>query len=160
MDDENLPQITEEQIKEIANKSTPVKLMESSLASFLQNTFQMAREEDAYIKNIQAEIVSRLPTFKNTEIIALATSASTNKNDLFSKVISPTMGLLTAAQQNELAMRQHEKLPHFNQTNIREINTQTPAAVLQGMQALFNLAEAIKIKEEQFIENHSESNHQ
>ena len=128
--------ITEQQIHEIAEKSTPVKLIENSLAKFLQDTFMMAREEDEYQKKLKEEIIRRLPDMKPSELIALMTSASTNKNDMLSKLISPTMSLLTASQQNELSLRQAEKSPQYTQNNIKEINTNTPAEIMIGLESL------------------------
>ena len=138
----------EDKIKEIAEKATPVKIMEGSLAKFVSDVFDMAREEDEYQQAIKEAIIAKLPDMKPSELIALATSASTNKNDLISKVINPSMQLLTAAQANELSLRQQEKQPQYNQTNIREINTTTPTDVLQGLQTLFNLASSVKIEDQ------------
>ena len=138
---------TEEQIKDLANRTTPVRLIESSLSKFLADTFIMAREEDDYQKAIKAEVLKRLPEFKSSELIALLTSASTNKNDMLSKLISPTMQLLTAAQQNEMATKQKEITGTITQNNIKEINNIAPTEVLQGLQALFAMATAVQKKE-------------
>jgi len=137
--------ITEQNIRDLSEQLTPVKLIESTLASFLNNTFQMAIDEDDYQKDIKNEIRRRLPDFKNTEIIALSTSAATNKNDLISKLVAPTMQLLTAAQQNELAQKQREATPQFTQNNIKEINANSSAATLAGLTAFMNLLEKLKV---------------
>ena len=159
MEENNIITSTEaaaiDQIKEIANISTPahtpVKVMEESLAKFLQDTFIMAKEEDDYQKQIKNQVITKLPDFKPSELIALITSASTNKNDLISKLVAPMMQLLTAAQQNELAQKQQQNNPNFqqfSQTNIKELNTQTPSDILAGLQSLTWLAEAVKKKED------------
>jgi len=144
-----------ETIKELANldkeEHSSVKLIEDSLAGFLGKTFQMAIDEDDYQKQIKDAIIAKLPDMKPSELIALATSASTNKNDLISKLVTPTMQLLTAAQQNELSLRQQEKQPVLSQTNIREINHAAPGEILQGLQALFHVATTLKQKDD-FIE--------
>jgi len=140
--DEETAVVTTNQIHDIAEKLTPVKQIESSLAKFLNDTFQMAREEDDYQKLLKAEIINRLPTLKPNELIALMTSASTNKNDLLSKIMSPAMGLLTAAQQNELSMRQREQSPIYTQNNIKEINAATSADTLIGLQTLMHMINA------------------
>jgi len=150
--------VTEEQIHAIAEKSTPVKLIESTLASFLNNTFQMAIDEDDYQKDLKNEVRKRLPDFKNTELIALTTSAATNKNDLISKLVAPTMQLLTAAQQNELAQKQRELSPQYMQTNIREVNTTASTDVLVGLNTLMNLLHKLQVKEQiQVTESESTS---
>jgi hypothetical protein len=147
MSDE-LAVIEEQQIKDVIEQLTPVKQIESSLAKFLQDTFIMAKEEDDYQKNIKLEIIKRLPIMKPSELIALMTSASTNKNDLISKIMAPIAQLLTAAQQNELLMKQKMDSPQYQQTNIREINNLAPQEVLVGLQSLFNFAQTMQKKEE------------
>jgi hypothetical protein len=139
--------ITEDKIHELA-ELTPVKKIETSLVGFLENVFLMVQEEDAYQKAIKSEIISRLPDMKPSELIALATSAMTNKNDLVSKTMAPIAQLLTAAQQNELAARQNKDSTVYQQTNIREVNNMAPSEVLTGLQALFNLANASRAKDE------------
>jgi len=138
---------TEEQIHDLATKTTSVKLIEDSLGKFLNDTFEMARQEDVYQQAIKNAIIAKLPDMKASELIALATSASTNKNDLISKLVSPTMQLLTAAQQNELAQKQKEQTPHYTQNNIKELNAATPTDILVGLQALQFLAEKVQLKD-------------
>jgi len=142
---------TEQDIKDLANKITPVRLIENSLSKFLSDTFIMAKEEDEYQKLIKAEIIKRLPELKANELIALITSASTNKNDLVSKIVSPTMQLLTAAQQNEMASKQKDTNGTYTQNNIKEINNIAPAEVLQGFQAFMNMVTAVQKKEQEVI---------
>jgi hypothetical protein len=80
---------------------------------------------------------------KPSEKIALITSETTNRNDMASKVIAPTMGLMTALQQNELAERK-ERLKNetpAQPSNIRQISNVAPADVLAGLQALFSFQE-------------------
>jgi hypothetical protein len=85
---------------------------------------------------------------KPNELISLVTSASTNKNDLISKILSPTMQLLSAAQQNEMASRRDALLATQNQQNqpsdIRAINQAASTEALVGLQALFNLMNTAK----------------
>ena len=147
-DNENalaLAEVSEAQLAEIAERAleekTPVKLIEESLAAFLTNTFDMAREEDGYQKQIKAEILKRLPDLKSSELVALITSATTNKNDLFSKLISPTMQLLSTAQQAEMA-KQKEAPLQLSQNNIKELNATVSSDVLLGMKSLVDMVNA------------------
>ena len=135
-----------ETIHEIAKytEPTPVSKIERGLSDFISDTFQMIHEEDQYKKSIQIEIMKRLPNLTNSEIIALITSQSSNQNDLISKVISPTMALLTAAQQAEMAKNQKEAQAstlNVAQTNIREINQIAPQEAIVGLKALFDLVQ-------------------
>jgi ABC-type uncharacterized transport system YnjBCD ATPase subunit len=128
-----------------AKELTPVAKIENGLSDFLSHTFQMVQEEDEFKKQIQAELIQRLPTLKNTELISLGISQSTNQNDMLSKIVSPTMQLLTAAQQAEMAKQQKEaQNVSLSQTNIRELNTQAPTEVLTGMRALMELLRAVQ----------------
>lgn len=132
-------------IKETSlNRSSPVLKIESGLSNFLQRSFDIAIKEQEFQDAIEEEIKKRLPTFKNQEIIALATSNKTNQNDLFSKIISPTLSLLTARQQAEMAKAKQENQTTVSQTNIQEINTMAPQEVLVGLKSLFDMANVLK----------------
>jgi len=143
--------LTPQEIHDAAHQAppSPVQKIETGLSSFLENTFKMVNEEDSYKKQLQAEIITRLPQLKNSELIALLTSASTNLNDQMSKVVSPTMQLLTAAQQAEMAKQQKEIQNQQNimsQTNFKELNMVAPQEVLAGFKALTDF---IRIAENQ-----------
>lgn len=146
-----VPAVTEQQIHTIASpvvedieKVTPVTIMENSLSTFMTDVFNQVREEEDYQKKIKEQIVQNLPTMKNSELIALMTSASTNKNDLISKVIAPTMGLMTAAQQNELAERKEaakeKQVIGTAAGDITQVSTIVPGEVLVGLKGLFDIA--------------------
>jgi len=139
--------VTAEVIRDVVEANTPVKKIEAGLSSFLENTFRMVNEEDDYKKKLQAEVIGRLPQLKNSELIALLTSASTNLNDQMSKVVSPTMQLLTEAQRNEIASKQKEVQNQQNilsQHNFKELNMTAPAEVIGGFKALVDLMTAAK----------------
>lgn len=148
--EENTELITSEEVHEVTqyiSQPSPVTKIEAGLSDFISDTFKMVKEEDDYQKEIQAEMIKRLPTLKNSEIIALATSQATNQNDMISKVVSPTMGLLTSAQQAEMARQQKEIQMQQNigsQTNMKEININANQEVLSGMKALMDLMNVAK----------------
>jgi hypothetical protein len=131
---------------ETEDPKSPVSLIENGLSGFLNHSFQMVKEEDDYQRLIQEEIVRRLPSMKNSELIALSVSQSSNMADLASKIISPTMQLLTAKQQAELAKQQKEQLVQagvVSQTNIRQVNQMAPQEVLTGMRSFMDLIKQI-----------------
>jgi hypothetical protein len=132
------------EIKEAVTQLTPVSLIEKSLSSFLDNAFRMAINDDLVRRELLQELVNRKKDLKSTELIAALTSFHTNQNDMISKLISPSMQLLTAAQQNEMSARQKIENPQYQQTNIREINAQASPDVLSGLSALFNLVTTMK----------------
>jgi hypothetical protein len=151
MSDEIAP-VNEEQIhqltQQIVEKESPVSLIESSLSSFLNNAFQMAIVDDVVKKELQQELLRRKTDLKPSELIAALTSFHTNHNDMLSKLISPTMQLLTAAQQNEMAAKQKTDNPQYQQTNIRAINSIAPAEVLTGLSTLFQMVNTMKSPQE------------
>ena len=145
MEDKELaPIVSEKQISTIAEKVTPVSMMENALSTFMADIFEEVRQEDMYIQTLRKDIIADLPNMKPSEKIALITSETTNRNDMASKVIAPTMQLLTAAQQNELAERkerlkeQENKVIHAS--SIQQVSSLAPADVLVGLQALFNMS--------------------
>jgi hypothetical protein len=135
-------------ISEEVKRLSPVLKIETGLSNFLQNAFNIAVEEQEFHNKIEQEIVTRLPQLKNSELIALATSNRTNQNDLFSKLVAPTLQLATARQQNEMAKTQKESSPQISQTNIHEVNAMAPQDVLVGLKSLFDLANVLKRPEE------------
>lgn len=158
--DQSLPEktFTEAEIAEITEKNTPSKLLNSTLTEFVADVCDQVRKEDKYIDKLKAVALreAEAGNLKPSELIALLTSATTNKNDLVSKTLSPTMSLLTAAQQNEMNERkeaQKEKEKEALSTNdIRSISEMAPSDVLVGLQALFTQA-AIVTKSRKTVEN-------
>jgi hypothetical protein len=137
------------QISESTKQLSPVLKIESGLSNFLQNAFTIAVKEQEFHEKIELEIVNRLPQLKNSELIALATSNRTNQNDLFSKLVAPTLQLATARQQNEMAKMQKAEIPTtISQTNIQEVNQMAPQEILVGLKGLFDLANVLKKPEE------------
>ena len=137
------PAVSENQISTIAEKVTPVSMMENALSTFMADIFEEVRQENLYAATLREHVLSRLDDMKPSEVIALITAESTNKNDLVSKVISPTMQLLTVAQQNELAERKEkakeEEKKVVSTSNIGQVSELAPSEVLVGLQTLFNM---------------------
>lgn len=130
-------------------KISPVLKIETGLSRFLENAFDIAIKEQDFHDKLEAEIVTRLPQFKNSELVALATSNRTNQNDLFSKLVAPTLQLATARQQNEMAKAQKAmESPQITQNNIQELNTMAPQEVLTGLKSLFDLADIMQKKQD------------
>ena len=133
------------EISESTKKLSPVLKIETGLSNFLQNAFNIAVQEQEFHNKIEKEIVSRLPQLKNSELIALATANRTNQNDLFSKLVAPTLQLATARQQNEMTqLQKQENSTTISQTNIHEVNQMAPQEVLVGLKSLFDLANVLK----------------
>lgn len=139
---------TESEITAIADKASPSDMLNNTLTEFVADVCDQVRKEDEYIDKLKEVALQEAQSgnLKPSELIALLTSATTNKNDLVSKTLGPTMGLLTAAQQNEMnerkeAMREKEK--ETQPTNIRAVSSMAPSDVLIGLQALFTQARIV-----------------
>jgi hypothetical protein len=126
----------------IEEKSSPVSRVEENLADFLSDAFAIAKADNDFLHEIQDEIRNRLSKLDDSKLLALHVNHMTNRNDIYSKLVAPTMQLATAQQQAELAAtkeRQAAQSSSFSQTNIKEINNQVPQNVLAGMKTLNDL---------------------
>jgi hypothetical protein len=148
MSDSDTTELTEVDIHNAAGQvvpvePSPVSQIESSLGGFLQGAFQIAQEDDAFHKQIQADVIRRLPTLTDAQVLALVVNNKTNFNDLISKLLAPTMQLATAKQQAEIAARREQQSPNISQTNIKEINQGVPQQVLVGLKNFSDLMQML-----------------
>src|SRR5574344_110682 len=119
-----------------AEIKSPISSVENSLSQFVQDSFDVTRKDFEFNQSIQDEILSRLPEFKNAELIALLTNNKVNDNDRINKILAPTFQLMTAKQQAEIAAlsaQKNDKIDDLKSANMREINEDTDQKVLQGM---------------------------
>ena len=130
----------------VEEKSSVDKLADN-LGVFVGDVFDQVRAEDTYLDAVKQQVIANLPKMSDRDLITLITSATTNKADLISKVTSPLVQLMTAAQQNELAEKKEkekEKEQKSGPTNIVNLSTVAPMEVLQGLQTLFNMSNALQ----------------
>ena len=146
-ENKTLATVSEKTIAEVAEKVTPVSMMTNALSTFMADIFEEVRQEDMYINTLRQDIIADLPNMKPSEKIALITSETTNRNDMASKVIAPTMQLLTTMQQNEIAERKErmkeEEKKVINISNVSQVAEAAPSDVLKGLQQLFNFGNVI-----------------
>lgn len=152
-------QFTEDEISKIAAEVGPSDVLKDSLTEFVRDVCNQVREEDKYISELKQVALQEAKAghLKNNELIALLTSATSNKNDLTSKVINPTMSLLQAAQQNAMnerkeLLREREKSA-APKSDIRSISEIAPSDVLVGLQALFTQATIATRSKQQHIDS-------
>lgn len=147
MEEEKSIVASEKEITDITEKVTPVSMMTNALSTFMADIFEEVRQEDMYINTLRQDIIADLPNMKPSEKIALITSETTNRNDMASKVIAPTMQLLTTMQQNEIAERKErmkeEEKKVINISNVSQVADAAPSEVLKGLQQLFNFNNVI-----------------
>ena len=140
------------------DKPSMIEQLQIEVLQYAKNLFQEQLEDHQFVQAAQQHAIQN--GFKNLDpaFVGMLTSATTNKNDLASKSLAPFIQLFTAAQQNELAERRErekekEKEHVPTNTTINQLNTIAPMEVLQGFQALFNMANAIQLKPAEKVEN-------
>lgn len=143
---------TEEAIHHVSEMVSTNNILNNTLTAFVDDVCEQVRQEELYISQLRECALREAQSggMKASELIALLTSATSNKNDLVSKVISPTMQLLAEAQRNEIQERREiqkekeEMKKMVSPSGIRQVSDIAPSEVLIGLQALFTQATALK----------------
>ena len=147
--------VTQNQNPPPNDKPSMIEQLQIEVLQYAKNLFQEQLEDHQFVQAAQQHAIQN--GFKDLDpaFVGMLTSATTNKNDLASKSLAPFIQLFTAAQQNELAERRErekEKEHVPANTTINQLNTIAPMEVLQGFQALFNMANAIQLKPAEKVE--------
>lgn len=145
---------------------SPVRDVESSLASFTEHTFNIISEEYNFQKKIEKEIEARLQLseknggFSSKELIALHTNNFVNLNDRVSKVLGPTFQLMTSEVNADIAARAAVEKQQAqvniaiggNSEGAKALNEncgnskEEAQAILQGIFQLQNLLQGMNVK--------------
>ena len=129
---------------EAARILTPVESVEKSLAKFAKDSFEIVRNDYVFHEKIQDEIVRRLDRFTENQLVALLSNDSVNLNDRVSKVMAPTMGLITTKQQAEIAAKtQMAKDGTLGNSTAKELSQSVTTDVLNGMKALTDVLDIV-----------------
>jgi hypothetical protein len=126
-------------VVEAARIKTPVESVEDGLAKFARDSFEIVRDDYLFHRDLQDEVRKRLDRFTESQLIALLSNDSVSLNDRVSKVMAPSMSLITTKQQAEIAAKaQIEKVTgdSANPSTMRALNEQVTADVLNGAKAL------------------------
>lgn len=131
-------------------KDEPIAAVEDSLSVFVRDAFEATRSDFDFDTALQNEILSRLPSMNNSELLALFSTHNVNLNDKMSKVLAPTFGVITSRQQAEIATSKMATASgqdgKINVTqNIQNVNKEVDPEVLQGLTQLGNLLNALNI---------------
>jgi hypothetical protein len=133
---------------EQAKINSPVKYVELTLSKFVSDAFELTRRDFELGDAIHQSLIQDLQMGALTpnQKIALLGTHSVNLNDRISKLVSPTLQLMTARQQAEIAAASQiaqSKQAQNNVTNITALNQSAPKDVIQGMTLLNNLLSTI-----------------
>ena len=152
-----VPTNTQDQNIPPNDKPSMIEQLQIEVLQYAKNLFQEQLEDHQFVQAAQQHAIQN--GFKDLDpaFVGMLTSATTNKNDLASKSLAPFIQLFTAAQQNELAERREREKEKEKEhvpanTTINQLNTIAPMEVLQGFQALFNMANAIQLKPAEKVE--------
>jgi hypothetical protein len=143
---ENLPTIANAKI------ATPVQQVEKSLSKFIEDAFAVTREDFELGKVLNKALTDKIESgsFSENQLIALFNGYQININDKISKMVAPTLQLMTSRQQAEISAQAQvsaaEKQGGGNITSLTSINQAAPNEVLVGVKQLTDLLTAITQK--------------
>ena len=125
---------------------SPTDRVEEKLSDFVTDVFKATNKDLEFNEKVKAEIVSRLGSFNDNQLIALFSNTNVNLNDKISKTIGPTFQLMTATKQAEIAEvgRQQNQQAAVNvniggNSNMKGTNESAPQEVIQGLDTLYKL---------------------
>jgi hypothetical protein len=141
---EKMNLLVQTESKEVANArvNSPVVAVETSLAMFVKDAFDVTRKDFEFGQVIEESLITDLQDDKlnPNQKIALYSSYAVNNNDKISKLLAPIMQLMTARQQAELAAAAQVASTQVAATTVsNDLNKTAPRDVLQGMAQLQNL---------------------
>lgn len=132
----------------------PVEAVEQKLSDFVADAFKATNKDLAFNESLKAELIKRLHTLSDNQLIALFSNTAVNNNDRISKLIAPTFGLMTAEQQALLALLQKQQTTQNTSGQVgsgAEDLTQSLAGmdkddvrdIMQGLQTVFSVSSAM-----------------
>lgn len=92
-----------------ARIDTPSEVVEKKLSEFVADAFSATNKDLEFNEKLKSELVNRLPSLSDNQIIALFSNTNVNLNDKMSKLIAPTVGLMTAEKQAEIQAQQRKE---------------------------------------------------
>lgn len=143
-------------------KPSMIEQLQAEVLQYAKDLFKEQIEDHQFVQAAQQHAIQNGFKDLDPSFVGMLTAATTNKNDLASKSLAPFIQLFTAAQQNELAERREKEKEKEKEhvpanTTINQLNTIAPMEVLQGFQALFNMANATQLKPAEKVENIEEN---
>lgn len=143
---------------EAARIVSPTDVVEEKLSDFVTDAFKATNKDLAFNEKLKDELVSRLHTFTDNQLIALFSNTNVNLNDKISKLIAPTFQLMTATKNAEIVETAKAKQQAANQVIVNTGNALQPndlgqtkedtRDVMQGFNTLSNLLTALSSTED------------
>lgn len=144
-----LSQITPASVTAVKIES-PTEAVEQKLSDFVRDAFAATNKDLEFNERLKEELLSRLDSMSENQLLALFSSTNLNLNDKISKLIAPTFQLMTAKQNAEIAERNRQEAAQQAAVNVnigssqgmRSVNEIAPQEALQGLNTIFNLINA------------------
>lgn len=153
---ENMNELLKQDTQNVveARIEKPTELVEKKLSDFVTDAFNATNKDFAFQEQLKTELLKRVGTMTDNQIIALYSNNSVNLNDRVSKVLGPTFGMIQSKQRAEIdasaKMAQNQIIVNPQQTNVSsKINgsldgdPQDVSAILTGGNVLAQLFQAI-----------------
>jgi hypothetical protein len=136
---------------------TPVQQVEKSLSRFIDDAFTVTREDFELGKVLNKVLGEKIlnKEFNENQLIALFNGFQVNMNDKISKLVAPTLQLMTTRQQAEISAQaqvQAAEKQGSNITSLTSINQSAPKEVLLGVKQLTDVLTLITQKNKELKE--------
>ena len=126
---------------------TPVDIVESSVADFLGKAIDVTLYSSKLSQALENDLVSDIPNMSTAEKITLFNIDRSSANDRLFKLLSPTIGLISARQQAMIQAAGKEAAQQAAvQVNVQtaggidaNVAANTPQEVKAGLNAIFQL---------------------
>lgn len=126
---------------------TPVDIVESSVADFLGKAIDVTLYSSKLSQALENDLVSDIPNMSTSEKITLFNIDRSSANDRLFKLLSPTIGLISARQQAMIQAAGKEAAQQAAvQVNVNaaggvdaNVAANTPQEVKAGLNAIFQL---------------------
>ena len=133
---------------------TAVNIVEDSVADFLERAIRATLESNKLSQALEDSLAADLSEMSVTEKITLFNIDRSSTNDKWFKILSPSIGLLTARQQALIQAASKEQQAAAVQVNVgavgggnpidAKIAASAPPEAISGIASIFQLAESRK----------------
>jgi hypothetical protein len=102
---ENMNDLLKEDTENVKNAiiESPTEVVERRLSDFVADAFNATNKDFAFQERLKDELLKRVGSLTDAQLINLFSNNFVNLNDRVSKVIAPTFGMMQTKQQAEIA---------------------------------------------------------
>ena len=102
---ENMNELLKSDTENVKNAiiESPTEVVERRLSDFVADAFNATNKDFAFQERLKDELLKRVGSLTDAQLINLFSNNFVNLNDRVSKVIAPTFGMMQTKQQAEIA---------------------------------------------------------